>query len=159
MYSVDRTRREKSLTQWAHWKTSRRIQQSNRLTSCNTNTHAIIQKRPPTVLINNLNLGTQLQSVAVKRSAQVQYNYNTTTRMLECFLVLQLYCTCGDPCNTTLQYKFSTTCRKLVGYSSCKKTCIACSCIALVWTAAIQQNFALCHCSCIVLHLCEPLNI
>jgi len=28
----------------------------------------------------------------------------------------QLYCTCADPCNTPLQYKFSTTRRKLAGY-------------------------------------------
>jgi len=31
-------------------------------------------------------------------------------------LVLQLCCTCAEACNTTLQYKFSTTCSKLAGY-------------------------------------------
>ena len=66
---------------------------------------------------------------------------NTATIQLQYknfFLVLQLYCICADPCNTTLQYQFSflqlaenlqATC------SSCKKTCIA-----------------------VVLHLCGPLN-
>jgi len=39
----------------------------------------------------------------LKRSAQVQYNYNTTA-IQEFFLVLQLYCACVDCCNTT---KFS----------------------------------------------------
>ena len=33
-----------------------------------------------------------------------------------------------------------------------------CSCIALVWTAAIQQNF-LCYVIVVVLHLCGPLYI
>jgi len=44
---------------------------------------------------------------------------NATTIQLQYknfLLVLQLYCTCTDPCNTMLQYKFSTTCRKLAGY-------------------------------------------
>jgi len=46
-------------------------------------------------------------------SAQVQYNCNARIFLLYC---AQLYCTCADPCDTTLQYKFSTTCGKLAGY-------------------------------------------
>jgi len=51
----------------------------------------------------------------LKRSVQVQYNYDTTA-IQEFFLALQLKCICTDHCNTMLHYKFSTTCRKFAGY-------------------------------------------
>jgi len=52
---------------------------------------------------------------AVKRSAQVQYNYSTTAiqEFFSCIAVVLHLCA---PCNKMLQYKFSTTCRKLAGY-------------------------------------------
>jgi len=95
----------------------------------------------------------------LKRSAQVQCNYNTTA-IQEFFLVLQLYGTCADPCNTTLQYYFSiqpaenlqATC------SSCKKTCIA---VVLRLCGLLQyKKIVLCYCSftVVVLHLCGPLH-
>ena len=71
-----------------------------------------------------------------KRSAiQLQYK--------NFFLVLQLYCTCADPCNTSflqLAENLQATCSNLY-----------CSCIALVRTAAIQQKVVLFYCSCIAL--------
>jgi len=50
----------------------------------------------------------QDQAQGLKRFAQVQYYCKSR--------IIFLHCTCADPCNTTLQYKFSTTCRKLAGY-------------------------------------------
>jgi len=75
----------------------------------------------------------QIQSPkpSLKRSTQVQYNYNTTA-IQEFFIVLQLYCTCADPRNTMLQYKFSTTCRLLAAVVKN----LYCSCIALVLTVS-----------------------
>jgi len=67
---------------------------------------------------------------------------NTTTVQLQykiffSFFVIFFYCTCVVPCNTTLQYKFSTTCRKSAGYlQQLGKNCIA-----------------------VVLHLCRPLKL
>jgi len=77
------------------------------------NTH----HRTAEMMSNVSTLRTKDQQPSFKRSAQVQYNYNTTA-IQEFFLVglLQLYCTCADPCNTMLQYKFSITCRKLAAY-------------------------------------------
>jgi len=71
------------------------------------------------------------------------------------FIVLQLFCTCVDPCNTVLQYKFSTTCRLL---AAVVKTCIA---VVLHVCRLLQYSkiFVLRYCSCIVvvLHLFGPL--
>jgi len=58
---------------------------------------------------------TRVPALSVKRFAQVQYNYNTAA-IQELFSCIQLYCICADPCTTTLQYKFSTSCRKPAGY-------------------------------------------
>ena len=88
---------------------------------------------------------------------------NATTIQLQYknfFLVLQLYCICADPCNTMLQYKFSTSCRKLAGYlQQLQKTCIA---VVLRLCGLLQYNkiFVLCYWSCIVvvLHLCGLLQ-
>jgi len=62
---------------------------------------------------------TALRFLPANEDLSGPHKCNTTTTQLQyknCFLVLQLYCTCADSCNTTLQYKFSTTCRKLAGY-------------------------------------------
>jgi len=86
----------------------------------------------------------------LKRSAQVQYNYNNITQKL-------LYCSSPHKRNTTaiqvflqllqVACKFSASCRKLVlqcciaGVTTsaiqlqCKKKFLYCSCIALVRTA------------------------
>ena len=89
----------------------------------------------------------------LKWSAQVQYGYNTTA-------ILQLYCTCMDPYNTTLQYKFLQLAENLQATcSSCKKTCIAVVlrlCSYFCRLLKYNKIFVLCYCSCIVvvLHLC-----
>jgi len=89
---------------------------------------------------------------------QVQYNYNTAA-VQEFFLVLQ----CGPlQYNDAIQvfYNLQKTCRLAAVVRTWKN--LYCSCIALVRTAAIQENFifVLCYCSYIVvvLHLCGPLN-
>ena len=80
---------------------------------------------------------------------------NTTTIQLQYknfFLVLQLYCTCADTCNTTLQYQFSTACRKLAGYcSSCKKNLYCTVVLRLCGLLQYKKIFVLCYCSCIAL--------
>jgi len=81
----------------------------------------------------------------------VQYNCNT--RIFSC---TALYCTCADPCNTTLQYNFLQLAENLQATcSSCKKTCIALV-LRLCGLLKCNKMFVLsCYCS---LHLCGPLK-
>ena len=80
---------------------------------------------------------------------------NTATIQLQ----YKLYCSWADPCNTTLQYKFSTTCRKLCRLLAAvvKKLVLQlyCACADCCNTTEFLCYFIVLYCSCI--HLCGPL--
>jgi len=81
----------------------------------------------------------------------VQYNYNTTA-IQELFSCTYFYCTCVDPCNTTLQQKFSTTCRKTAG------RLLAAVVKKLVLQLHCNTTTFLCYIIAVVLHLCGSLK-
>ena len=93
-------------------------------------------------------LWNQFSKAVCTSAIQLQYS--------NFFLVLQLYCTCVDPCNTSCNTSFLQLAENLQATcSSCKKLVLRLYC---AYAHCCNTTKFLCYVMVVVLHFCGPLK-